>query len=102
MTIINYSFCSAGLIMGSSKSKLKDPSQKTKGGDSSILSSTQNLRYGLEGPQESHSTPAKTLGPDENNSSIAPFGGTTELTLFGGVISSNASSPSQRTGQLAG
>ncbi|XP_032897553.1 proto-oncogene tyrosine-protein kinase Src isoform X3 [Amblyraja radiata] len=88
--------------MGSSKSKLKDSSQKTKGGDSSILSSTQNLRYGLEGPQESHSTPAKTLGPDENNSSIAPFGGTTELTLFGGVISSNASSPSQRTGQLAG
>ncbi|XP_078275044.1 proto-oncogene tyrosine-protein kinase Src-like isoform X1 [Rhinoraja longicauda] len=88
--------------MGSSKSKLKDPSQKTKGGDSSILSSKQNLRYGLEGPQESHSTPAKTLGPDENNSSIAPFGGTTELTLFGGVISSNASSPSQRTGQLAG
>ncbi|XP_043566537.1 proto-oncogene tyrosine-protein kinase Src-like isoform X1 [Chiloscyllium plagiosum] len=88
--------------MGSSKSKLKDPSLKPKAGDNSISSSTQNLRYGPDPTQESQSTPAKASGLDKNSSNVTPFGGTTESTLFGGVISSNASSPSQRTGQLAG
>ncbi|XP_048406276.1 proto-oncogene tyrosine-protein kinase Src-like isoform X2 [Stegostoma tigrinum] len=88
--------------MGSSKSKLKDPSLKPKAGDNSISSSTQNLRYVPDPTQESQSTPAKASGLDKNSSNVTPFGGTTESTLFGGVISSNAPSPSQRAGQLAG
>ncbi|XP_072371162.1 proto-oncogene tyrosine-protein kinase Src-like isoform X3 [Scyliorhinus torazame] len=88
--------------MGSGKSKPKDASLKPKAGDNSIPSSTQNLRYGLDPTKESQTTPAKASGLDKNSANVTPFGGTTESTLFGGVISSNASSPSQRTGQLAG
>ncbi|XP_014340715.1 proto-oncogene tyrosine-protein kinase Src [Latimeria chalumnae] len=83
--------------MGSSKSKPKEPGQRSRSLDGAILSGTDSTNHGASSSQQSQ-TPNKNAAADTANPSSRDIA---EGKLFGGVSTSDTTSP-QHSGQMTG